>query len=378
VSVSILYVHGQMDALGDRYTSFCGINDTISCDRVLASDYAKILGIPVAWMALAAYLGMAGLFGAAARTSDDRLRDRLFLLGGAGVLGSLVFSGYMAFLSGAKIGAVCLLCTGLYAVSLLNAVLVFSASRIYRRSGDSPLTLPAAAGILGASIAGVVALAWLTWPSDTTGRFRTADEVRRADPEFAKWYLDLPRVDPSGLLRDDQKAAAAADKVVIVDFFDLECQHCLKNYYLTKALAAARPDEVELVHRHFPLDATCNDIVPQSIHPNACRAAEAVECARTMGKGEEMLDVLFRNQGQLFRENLPRLAGKIGLDKEAFQKCLDEHRTLPLVLADARAGARLEITSTPTVFIGGRRIKGVLEEVGKYEMAVLLEKGATP
>jgi protein-disulfide isomerase len=55
------------------------------------------------------------------------------------------------------------------------------------------------------------------------------------------------------------------------------------------------------------------------------------------------------------------------------QRCLDEHRTLPVVLADARAGARLGITSTPTVFVGGRRIKGVLEEVGKYEMAVLME-----
>ena len=77
-------------------------------------------------------------------------------------------------------------------------------------------------------------------------------------------------------------------------------------------------------------------------------------------------------------ENLVRLAGKIGLDTEAMKRCLDEHTTLPVVLADARAGAKLEITSTPTLFIGGRRIKGVLEEVDKYEMAVLLESEPTP
>ena len=109
---------------------------------------------------------------------------------------------------------------------------------------------------------------------------------------------------------------------------------------------------MEIVHRHFPLDATCNDIVPTSIHPNACRAAEAVECAGLMGKHDEMLDIMFQNQGQLFAENLTRLAGKIGLDKDEMQRCLDDHRTLPLVLADARAGAKLDITSTPTVFIG--------------------------
>jgi protein-disulfide isomerase len=146
---------------------------------------------------------------------------------------------------------------------------------------------------------------------------------------------------------------------------------------LVKQLMAERGGQVELVHRHFPLDANCNDVVPSSLHPNACRAAEAVECAGLQGKHDEMLDILFKNQGQLFAENLVRLAGKIGLDKDALQRCLDEHRTLPVVLEDARAGARLEITSTPTVFIAGRRITGVLEELGKYEMAVIVD-GAAP
>ena len=62
------------------------------------------------------------------------------------------------------------------------------------------------------------------------------------------------------------------------------------------------------------------------------------------------------------------------LDTEALRRCLDEHTTLPKVLEDARAGARLDITSTPTVFVAGRRIKGSFEDASKYEMAVLLEK----
>ncbi len=342
---------------------------------MLSSSYAKLAGIPVAWFAVAAYLGLAGVFGSAARSSEDRARGRLLGLGAAGVIGALVFSGYMAVIAFVRLETLCLLCMGLYIVAILNTALAGTALRTVRRSGGpSPLRPAAGAAVFLAGVASVVTIAFLTWPRTTAAlstAIRTVDDVKAADPDFYAWFTALPRVDVSTLVRDGQ--VLDRDKVVIVDFFDLECAHCKRNYLLVKDLAARRGGQVQIVHRHFPLDATCNDIVPESLHRNACRAAEAVECAGLQGKHDEMLDILFANQGQLFAENLTRLAGKIGLDKDAMQRCLDDHRTLPVVLADARTGAKLDITSTPTVFVGGRRIQGVLEEVGKYEMAVIIE-----
>ena len=377
IAVTILYVHGQIDRLGDGYTSFCSVNESINCDRVLSSSYAKLAGIPVAWFALAAYAGMAGLFAAGARSRDDDSRSRLLALGAVGVTGALVFSAYMAVIAGVRLETLCLLCMGLYAVSIVNAGLVAAAVRTLLAAGmPSPLPARTALAIFFASIAAVVALAWFTWPRTTaplSATIRNAEDVRNSDPDFYKWFTGLPKTDVASLVRDGQVADLGRDKVVIVDFFDLECGHCRKNFLLTKELMANRAGQVQMVHRHFPLDATCNDIVPQTIHPNACRAAEAVECAGLQGKRDEMLDILFANQGQLLAENLTRLAGKIGLDKDAMQRCLDQHTTLPTVLGDARAGARLNITSTPTVYVGGRRISGVLDTVDKYEMSVLIE-----
>lgn len=370
-------MHGQIDRLGDGYTSFCSVNESINCDRVLSSSYAKLAGIPVAWFALATYLGMAALFAAASRSQDDGARSKMLGLGSAGILGALAFSGYMALIAGFRLETLCLLCMGLYAVSLTNGGLAFAAARTVRASGaPHPLPPALAAGIFAGCIAALAALAWFTWPRTTAplaDTIRTAADVKNSDPEFFQWFTGLPKTDVASLVRDEQVRGLPKDKVVIVDFFDLECGHCRKNYLLTKELKAHRPDQVELVHRHFPLDAACNDIVPQTIHANACRAAEAVECAGLQGKHDEMIDILFANQGQLFAENLTRLAAKIGLDKDAMQRCLDQHATLPAVLADARAGARLNITSTPTVYVGGRRVSGVLDAVGKYEMAVLIE-----
>jgi uncharacterized membrane protein/thiol-disulfide isomerase/thioredoxin len=381
ISGNILYVHRQIDTLGDAYTSFCSVNDSINCDRVLSSSYAKLAGVPVAWFALATYAGMALLFAAAARSGDDRSRSKMLGLGSVGIVGALAFSGYMAVIAGYRLETLCLLCMSLYAVSLTNAGLAFAAARTVRGAGEPYPLPPAVAGaIFLVCVAALTALAYFTWPRTTaplSAAIRTADDVRSSDPEFHQWFTGLPRTDVASLVREDQARDLPKDKVVVVDFFDLECGHCRKNFLMTKELKANRGDQVMLVHRHFPLDAACNDIVPQTIHPNACRAAEAVECAGLQGKHDEMIEILFANQGQLFAENLTRLAGKIGLDKDAMQRCLDQHTTLPAVLADARAGARLNITSTPTVFVGGRRVSGVLDSVGKYEMSVLLEMPAT-
>ena len=66
---------------------------------------------------LAAYLGMAALFAQAAR-SEGAARSRLLGLGAVGVIGSLVFSGYMGVISIFRLETLCLLCIGLYAVSI--------------------------------------------------------------------------------------------------------------------------------------------------------------------------------------------------------------------------------------------------------------------
>src|SRR5690606_22770070 len=129
VSATILYVHGQLDRLGDSYVSFCSVNASINCDKVLSTPYAKMAGVPVAWLSLAAYFALAGLFAQAARRTDDG-RAQLAGLGIVGVLGSLVFSGYMGVVAVVRLETLCLLCMALYAVALVNTGLAVAVMRV--------------------------------------------------------------------------------------------------------------------------------------------------------------------------------------------------------------------------------------------------------
>jgi protein-disulfide isomerase len=118
---------------------------------------------------------------------------------------------------------------------------------------------------------------------------------------------------------------------------------------------------VRIVFRHFPLDSACNPSVASRMHPQACLAAVASECAAEQGKFWQYHNLLFDNQQRLGREFLIAYATRLGLNTERFAACLSSDAVQARVERDTKAGAELGIDSTPTVFINGRKIKGALE-----------------
>lgn len=376
VAVTIAWIHAQLDASGGSYTSFCNVNSSINCDRVLTSPFAKLFGIPVAWFAIAAYVGITGAFVLAARSPE---KGRTWIrLAGLGVVGGAAFSSWMAYVSFSILNTVCLMCMALYAVVIALLVLIYLTAPRFDRAfpEQAPLfprtALPIAFALSLAAVALVVRADWPDGPG-SFGSGATLADLEAQDPEFYAWYTQLPtsRVPMTG---EHFGAGNPKAPVVIVEFSDFDCGHCKKNNGLMKDLVARRPDDVYVVHRHFPLDAACNEAVERPIHPHSCRAAEAAECAGQQGKYDEMADRLFQYQNQLFVENLYRQAGKIGLDEAAFRACMESRETLPKIIADTRAGNALRITSTPTLFINGRRVRGTFDGPARYDFAVLVEK----
>lgn len=136
--------------------------------------------------------------------------------------------------------------------------------------------------------------------------------------------------------------------VTIVQFSDYQCAYCRNAEPVVRKLLKDYGDKLRLVHRDFPLEN----------HPQAFKAAEAGLCAGEQGKFWEMHDDLFRNQDALEVEDLKSYAGKLGLDQEKFDACLDSGRTQSEVLASMNAGARAGVSGTPAFFINGRIITG--------------------
>lgn len=93
------------------------------------------------------------------------------------------------------------------------------------------------------------------------------------------------------------------------------------------------------------------------MHSNAFKAAQAAACAGDQKKFWEMHHQLFANQRDLAPEKLPGHARQVGLDVDAFQKCLDGGRHSGEIRKDMRTAGNLGIAGTPAYLIG-RRLPG--------------------
>jgi len=370
---SYTYFVGHRLATDAGYTSFCNLGGVVNCDAVLSSRYGSFLEVPVSvWgivtFAVGALLALPGAIGVGSAVAD------LLLLGlVAGSLGyALVLLGIASFV----LHHACVLCLTLDVVIVAWFVTVLPlAARFHPVSNGPWLRRRAvahavtAAGLLLAIAGGTVAAV------REPGTASTLDEIRTRDPKFVEFYTTLPVVAPDTVLDAGSPAKGAADAgITIVEFSDFECPACRQAFADLRELAKTEPD-VRVVFRNYPLDSSCNPSVSRALHPNACLAAAAGECANRAGRFWEYHDVLFEHQQQLDRASLLRYARELGLDLEAFRTCLDDPATMARVRSDIEAGNRVGIASTPTLFINGRRLEGALER-SYYAYALIIERNA--
>ncbi len=137
--------------------------------------------------------------------------------------------------------------------------------------------------------------------------------------------------------------------VTIIKFEDYQCPFCKQVHPTVTKLFSLYHDKIRLVHKDLPLDI---------IHPQARYAAEAARCAGEQGKFWSYHDILYANSPNVGQENLKSYAKELGLDLNAFNRCLGSGKFKADVQRDLTDGAQLGVTGTPTFFINGREIAG--------------------
>jgi uncharacterized membrane protein len=110
------------------------------CDVVNNSLYAKIYGVPVAFIGLAGYLLILGMALAALETEGDR-RRRFVALGFVFALGGLVFSAYLTYIELYVIEAICSWCVA--SAIVITLLVVVGAVNLWRTAPGRAKTSPA-------------------------------------------------------------------------------------------------------------------------------------------------------------------------------------------------------------------------------------------
>lgn len=138
--------------------------------------------------------------------------------------------------------------------------------------------------------------------------------------------------------------------VTMVAFVDYECPFCKR--FDTQTFPEIKKQYIDTgklryVIRDLPLD----------FHKTAFKAAVASHCAADQGKYWEMRDKLTANAEKLGAELLPGYAREIGMDAEAFGKCLGSGQHDAFVNKSLDIARETGVNGTPS-FIIARTLPG--------------------
>lgn len=221
---------------------------------------------------------------------------------------------------------------------------------------------------------------------------RIVDEYLRKNPEFVGDYI---RRNPEILLeaadllraRDERKSGEAVanaidaqrDKIerhpmtpvsgnpngtaTVVEFFDYNCPYCKRALATMMKLKKEDPD-LRIVWKEYPI-----------LGPISRYAARVAMAADRQGKYDAFHELAMSTGRLVTEEQVLKIAAKVGLDVERIKKDIADPAIDAYLDETIELARSLNITGTPSFFIGGAIIPGVIEEPIMKEVIVEARDG---
>jgi protein-disulfide isomerase len=223
--------------------------------------------------------------------------------------------------------------------------------------------------------------------SDVTAIFNTAQGQQvfhiyvSPDQKFAFTGDVVPfGADPFAAARADLKVAdgpshgPADAAVTIVEFGDLECPACKGAQPQLKKLLDEEP-KTRLIFQNFPLE---------SVHKWAMLGAEYVDCLSQQGSDTafKFINAVYEHQGEITAETAPTVlkgyATDAGAKPDTVTACVANPETEARVRKSIALGMKLNVNSTPTFFINGRKVVGFGNNTPYEVVKAIVEYSAAP
>jgi protein-disulfide isomerase len=172
-------------------------------------------------------------------------------------------------------------------------------------------------------------------------------------------------------LKDAPSLGDPKAPVTLVEFSDFQCPVCRSLHDALRGMLQNYP-QVRVVFKDYPIEV---------LHPWARTGALAGRCAYQQDPSAfwKMYDSIYDNQEIISASNawmkMSEFAGQAGLNADSFRACMASPEAAAAVDANRANGQQLEVSSTPTIFVNGRRLVGadahLLEQYIQYELAQL-------
>jgi protein-disulfide isomerase/uncharacterized membrane protein len=383
LSVLSLNEHAMMfvgKQLGlDPQSSFCNISAEMNCKAVNESSWSVLFGIPIAaygvWF-YAVLIGFLVLLSDQDRFYEDEAFEVVSLFSFLGI----VTSGALFYISKFKVGVLCPLCLGVYAVSILLVALCFvcrSKKGYFAGVKDGfwgligfvleALSLNGKSRAPAIRMLGLVILlsGLVSFTLRHTLSIRYIEKFS-AEPDWSNEAVTKLSVNTAPGLNQDYSKGPEDAPLKLVEFADYECPACQVVSLALSELYNNYNGKVQMIFKNYPLDSSCNPNIKKSFHQNACYAAMLSRCAGLQNKFWEMNEYLFglgaRSEGleaAALKQRMTDGVKELGLDVAQIDQCLKDPSTKEKILADIRDGDAAGLEGTPLIFINGKRVRDI-------------------
>jgi len=397
LSMSALAVWQWLELIKVRQggSAVCAVSEAVNCEKVWETAFAHgvqaKLGLPIAAFGLV--WGLGALLWAASLGFNKTQEWRRFCTWGtqvwalAGALSCLVFA-YVSW----QAASVCLSCLATFVLVLVYAFFAFS---LLPRVAFSPkpffwalLLCLALVAFFGALLqpfgkktalpAGFVPGGGASFPGSLKQFLEElSPKEREAVARARKAFLAAPSL-PAAAPTVGRSPREAP--VVLLEFTDIQCPHCMRAEMLLKQLLHKVPaGSLAVEPRYFPLEPGCNSVLrkpeePPPAEPFAsarCAAALAQICLEGTAEFAKLRGELFQAAGRLHTraELLAFLRGKT--PSVRLEACMELPQTLERLQADIALAVDYQIPGTPAFVLNGKPVGFV----PSFWVAMALAKG---
>jgi uncharacterized membrane protein/protein-disulfide isomerase len=343
----------------------CAATDSINCDFVLNSRWARIGPVPTSLIGLV-YFGFVALWFAVVGLPNYRGRRWHLLplvIVVVGFCGSLGFLYVLAF----QLPVWCTWCVAAHVVNLWILIFTILAwprrpdlpEDIIAREPSQPSGARAAATLVFAGLLLLSITAMLMALSSRLQFQQVYTQYLKAvnNAEYAVWRYRQETLKEIPVRPDDIAIGSADAPFTLVVFGDFQCPVCRQFRHFADQLMTRFHDRLRCVFKHCPSSTECNRHATQTLHYFACAAARAAEAARAVGTPEQAgayAETLYDNSGRFDQDPYEVLAFDVGIDRLKFAAALKAGAGRERIEEDADLAHDLGVGGTPALFLNGR------------------------
>ncbi|HXV59959.1 MAG TPA: thioredoxin domain-containing protein [Vicinamibacteria bacterium] len=153
----------------------------------------------------------------------------------------------------------------------------------------------------------------------------------------------------------------------VAEFSDFLCPFCRNLAGAFANYMSQSSGQVAIYYKNYPLDQACNPGLSRTLHDGACELALGAICANEQGRFWPYHDRVFSSPPtNPSVDDVVGIASEAGLDGDTLRQCMGSPAAEQALSAQIQEAKRLEVTSTPTVFINGKK----LQQLGGFLAAI--------